>query len=95
MPATEFERDVSATLDELAAWIAKAYPDAERRGAGDHLIADRGAVLELVATPGPERRIALLRLPTLRIRYRFTAGGAEACAALLHRLDLFMHRGGG
>ncbi|MCB1928438.1 MAG: hypothetical protein KDH17_10425 [Rhodocyclaceae bacterium] len=95
MPATEFERDVSATLDELAAWISKAYPDAERRGVGDHLITRRGAVLELVATPGPERRIALLRLPTLRIRYRFTAGDAEDRAALLSRLDLFMHRGGG
>ncbi|MCB1915820.1 MAG: hypothetical protein KDG52_08900 [Rhodocyclaceae bacterium] len=95
MPGTEFERDVSATLDELAAWIAKAYPEAEQRGAGDYRITHRDAVLELLATPGPERKIALLRLPTLGIRYRFTAGAADDRAALLERLDLYMHRGGG
>jgi len=93
--ATPFQRDVSATLDELANWVVAAYPDAHRDGAGTYHIESGDAALTLSATPGPERRIALLRLPTLRIEYRFTRGSAEGRAALLRRLDLYMHRGGG
>ncbi|MCB1906534.1 MAG: hypothetical protein KDH15_04125 [Rhodocyclaceae bacterium] len=95
MPAVEFERDVSATLEELAAWIGKAYPEAERLDTGHFRIEDGIAVLELVATPGPVRQIALLRLPTLKLHYRFANGDSKARSALLGRLDLYMHRGGG
>jgi hypothetical protein len=45
--------------------------------------------------PGAERRIALVRLPTLIVTYRFTAGSRAAREALLTRLDRAMHRGGG
>ncbi|MCB1888364.1 MAG: hypothetical protein KDH20_12220 [Rhodocyclaceae bacterium] len=95
MPAEEFSRDVSATLDELAKWVAAAYPDAERVGSGGYRIVTPEATLVLTASPGPERRIALLRLPTLSLRYHFTSGDEAARGRLLHRLDLFMHRGGG
>ncbi len=95
MCEARFERDVSATQVELAAWIAKAYPAAVRLGEGRYLIETPTAALRLEALAGPERRIALLRLPTLHIRYEFIRGEAEQRAALLHRLDLFMHRGGG
>lgn len=95
MSAEHFQRDVSATLDELANWVAAAYPDARRDGAGTYHVESADATLILMATPGPERRIALLRLPTLRIDYRFTRGSEAARAALLRRLDLYMHRGGG
>lgn len=90
-----FSRDVSATIPELEKWIAAAYPSAERIHETSFRIDDGAARLELVATPGPPRRIALLVLPTLRLDYRFLDGDAAARKALLHRLDLFMHRGGG
>lgn len=95
MAEKRFCRDVTATLGELENWIAAAYPEAQRPGPGHYLIDTPQAALSLLATPGPERRIALLRLPTLRIDYRFTRGDDAARTALLHRLDLFMHRGGG
>ena len=95
MTAARFERDISATLAELHNWILAAYPQARVSGAGRYLIETAAATLELAATPGPERRIALLRLPTLRLDYRFTRGDTGEHAALLKRLDLFMHRGGG
>jgi hypothetical protein len=36
-----------------------------------------------------------VRLPTLIVTYRFTAGSRAAQEALLTRLDRAMHRGGG
>ncbi len=75
--------------------MVAAYPDAERSGPGTYRIETPAAALTLTATPGPERRIALLCLPTLTVNYRFTRGDDAARAHLLQRLDLFMHRGGG
>ena len=91
----QFERDVSATLDELSKWISAAYPDAVRDGPGSYRIETPDAILCLEATPGAPRRIALLTLPTLLMRYQFTHGDDDARSRLLERLDLFMHRGGG
>lgn len=89
-------RDVSATLGELDHWIKAAYPAASRGGSdATYLIETAEAALELSATPGPLRRIALLALPTLRLEYRFRRGDRDARAELLGRLDMFMHRGGG
>jgi hypothetical protein len=45
--------------------------------------------------PGPDRVIALLRLPTLTARIRFCAGDPAARERLLKRMDLAMQRGGG
>jgi hypothetical protein len=47
------------------------------------------------AGAGPERRIAAIRLPTLRVADRFIGGSDADRHALLARLDRAMHRGGG
>ena len=51
--------------------------------------------MQLEITPGPERVIALLRLPTLRLRIQFTVGDEETNRQMLERFDLAMRRGGG
>lgn len=90
-----FRRDVSATPDELRRWVFAAYPESSYRPPGSYLIESGTAALELTATVGPPRRIALLSLPTLCIDYRFLHGSEAARHQLLQRLDQFMHRGGG
>ncbi|MGE5339330.1 MAG: hypothetical protein ACM3PU_15990 [Gemmatimonadota bacterium] len=88
-------RDVTSTLAEFDASLRTAAAGFIS-GAAPHYLVDTGVVrLEIDVETGPERRIALLRLPTLRVTYRFQSGSREAQQSLLQRLDRAMHRGGG
>jgi hypothetical protein len=69
-------------------------PATERASAGKPSLAPAGS-MQLEMTPGPERVIALLRLPTLRLRIQFTAGDEATNRQMLARFDLAMRRGGG
>jgi hypothetical protein len=51
--------------------------------------------MEIAIAPLPPRVIALLRLPRLEVRIRFTAGTTEQQQAMLARMDRAMQRGGG
>jgi len=53
------------------------------------------AAMDIQMTPGPDRVIALMRLPTMKVRLCFTAGNDEECKAMLKRLDIYTQRGGG
>jgi hypothetical protein len=89
------ERDVTSTVAEFDAALRSAAAGCIH-GEAPHYRIDAGTVrLEIDALVGPERRIALLRLPTLRVTYRFLSGSGEEQRALLARLDRAMHRGGG
>ena len=87
-------RDVTSTLKEFDASLRLAADCVEGR-APTYLIRDGEVRLQIDVVPGAERRIALVRLPTLIVTYRFTAGSRSAREALLARLDRAMHRGGG
>lgn len=89
-----FERDISSTVAEFDASLRAAAGSVEG-SAPRYRVADGAVVLEIDVATGPERRIALIRLPTLRVTYRFVAGAAQAQRDLLARLDRAMHRGGG
>jgi len=89
------ERDVTSTIAEFDASLRKAAAGCID-GVAPHYRIDTGAVrVEIDALVGPERRIALLRLPTLLVTFRFLSGSSEAQRALLAQLDRAMHRGGG
>ncbi len=51
--------------------------------------------MEISLVEGPPRTIANLRLPTLHVTLRFTAGSTAAQQEMLVRMDRAMHRGGG
>jgi hypothetical protein len=43
----------------------------------------------------PARHIALVRIPRLRVEFRFDAVGEDARQRFMRYFDLYMHRGGG
>lgn len=89
------ERELSATPAEFAHGLRLAFGEAVRGGPLHFQVHYKQAALDIDLTPGPERRIASLCLPTLHARLRFTAGDAAAQTRLLARMDLAMQRGGG
>ncbi len=50
---------------------------------------------EFVLTPLPERRIALLALPVMRVELRLRGFAPEECADFERQFDLCFRRGGG
>lgn len=89
------EREVSATPAEFVRGLRDAFPEDLTGGGQRFRIARDGAVLDIVVTPGPDRVIAGLRLPTVQVCIRLDGPGLAARARLLRRLDLATHRGGG
>ncbi|SDJ65768.1 hypothetical protein [Aliiruegeria lutimaris] len=89
------EREVSSTLAEYAHGLRLSFPEGVSGGPTDFVVTDDRARLEIQLEPGPDRVIALMRLPTLTARLRFTGGTQEERKALLKRMDLAMRRGGG
>jgi hypothetical protein len=91
-----FEREMGCTADELRSWLPGACGGraiAWRAQAAEVAI-DGGRALIEWASLEP-RRIALISLPRLRVR--FTAQGlqAEAWQRFMRRFDLYTQRGGG
>lgn len=91
----ELEREVSASAAEFAHGLRNAFPDGLSGGPLEFRVRHGAAAMEIRLAPGPDRVIALLRLPTLVARIRFTDGDAEACRRMLQHMDLAMQRGGG
>ena len=86
---------MSALPADIARGLAVAFPGAVEGGPNRFVVTRPDAAMELELIPGPDRTIALLRLPTLTLRIRFTAGVAAARAEMIRRFDLAMRRGGG
>ena len=89
------EREVSASPADFARGLHTAFPRGVEGGPLDFRVERDGVRLEIALRPGPDRVIALLRLPTIQVRIRCLGGDAEARARLLAYLDLATHRGGG
>jgi hypothetical protein len=91
----ELVRDVTGTLEEFDASLRQVPVGRLDGEAPSYAITDGDVQLRIHVVRGPDRRIALLRLPTLTVTFRFDAGSAAARSSLLARLDRGMHRGGG
>lgn len=88
-------RDVSATPEEYAHGLRNAFPRGLSGGPLEFRVEAGDVCMAISLSPGPDRVIALLRLPTLTARIRFLSGDAEARERLLRHMDLAMQRGGG
>jgi hypothetical protein len=94
------ERDMSATMAEFGRGLGMAFPGAGIPGrlpeeARLFTLPLDGGRCEISAEPGPVRKIALLQLPTLRVRIKFLGGNQVQRSAFLTHMDLVMRRGGG
>jgi len=90
------EREMGCTLEELTRWLPGAVgPAVATPVAGGWRIAVPGGEVRLEVEPRPPRRIALISLPVLHVRFRFLGLGSEAREAFLARFDAWTRRGGG
>lgn len=88
-------RDMATTEREFRNGLVFAFPEGVTERDGAFHVAYAGAAMEITLAPLPPRVIALLRLPRLDVRIRFTAGTPEQRSAMLTRMDRAMQRGGG
>jgi hypothetical protein len=92
----EFEREMGCTAGELRGWLPGASRGAEidwsERAAC--LPLDGGTVTIDWAELTP-RRIALVTLPRLAVRFRAQGVDAAAWHAFMRHFDLYTQRGGG
>jgi hypothetical protein len=87
---------MSATPLDVARGLAAAFPGAVSGGPLAFEVGGAdGVTMTVEMTPGPDRVIALLRLPTLKARIQLRGGDAQTRAAMLKRFDLATRRGGG
>lgn len=97
-PAFSFEREMGFTVADLRACLPGAC------GGRPIEWGDASARLGLGPGPGqvtiswfplPPRRIALLSIPRLRVRFEACDVEAEAWRSFMRHFDVYMQRGGG
>jgi hypothetical protein len=94
--AVVLEREMGCTREDLLRWLPAASGHAPARQEGDELVlAVAGGEVRVCAEVRPPRRIALVELPVLAVRFRFEGLDAAARDAFLARFDLYTRRGGG
>jgi hypothetical protein len=90
------EREMGCTREELARWLPGATRHAPVRPDGDELVfaVGRGQV-RLRAVERPPRRIALIEVPVLAVRFAFVGVGEADRREFLEWFDAYTRRGGG
>jgi hypothetical protein len=91
-----FEREMGCTADELQAWLpgASGGRAIAWREAGASVTLDAGVVSIDWRALEP-RRIALITLPRLRVRFAATGVDESAWQRFMRHFDLHTQRGGG
>ena len=95
--AEAFEREHGCTEAEWLVWLPEAVHghavvlDAPGRAC----IAIRTGTLQIDWHELPPRRIALLHLPRMQMRYEFRGVGPVERQRFMKRFDLYLQRGGG
>jgi hypothetical protein len=92
-----FERDMGCTAAELRAWLPGACGHAPLQWDGDQAVSMQaaGGQVRIDWQPLPPRRIALLALPRMNIRFEAMGVDDAAWQAFMRRFDLHTQRGGG
>jgi hypothetical protein len=95
IPPETIEREIWTTPEEFRHGLELAFPGHVTARDGLLYVDDGRAVMEIELTELTPQRIALLRLPRMKVSLRGTASSTSAWIAMLARMDLAMHRGGG
>lgn len=95
-PDAGFARDMACTEAEWLAWLPGAVGSCPwTLQAGQAEVRIGAGRLTLDWQPQPDRVIGSLRLPRLRVNFRFDGVPDDARHAFMTRFDLYMQRGGG
>lgn len=90
------DREMGCTRSEFMRWLAGATRHAPARIEGDEVsLAVGGGRVEISLRQKAPRRIALLSLPVLGVRFRFVGLEEAAREAFLAHFDAYTRRGGG
>ncbi|WP_302174395.1 hypothetical protein [uncultured Hydrogenophaga sp.] len=91
-----FQRDMGCTEAEWLGWLPAAIGECAWRRDGSSVQVDiPPGHLHLQWAPQPPRVIALMRMPVLRVSFRFEGLDPAQRYAFMKRFDLYMQRGGG
>lgn len=94
--AEEFQRDMGCTEAEWLGWLPVAVGDCPWQRDGDAALVTIGrGSLRLQWQVLPPRVMALIRLPVLRMHFRFQGLSASERYTFMRRFDLCTQRGGG
>jgi hypothetical protein len=94
--AAAFEREMGCTEAEWLMWLPGAVAARPLQlGAGVAQVAIGAGTLRLSWQSLPERRIALMRLPRLAVRFAFDAVDDAVRQGFMRYFDLYTRRGGG
>jgi hypothetical protein len=95
----QFDREMGCTVAEWLMWLPAALGDAVWQRQGDAVHASFSAVpgagFQLNWQVGEPRRIALISMPRLHVRFAFTGMDDAQRYTFMKRFDLYMQRGGG
>lgn len=95
----QFDREMGCTVPEWLMWLPAAMGDAAWARQGDAVQASfsavPGASLRIDWRVGEPRRIALISMPRLHVRFAFTGMDETQRYTFMKRFDLYMQRGGG
>jgi len=90
------EREMGCTREEFLRWLPAATANAPLRAEGEELVLSVGeGEVRIHLAERPLRRIALVALPVLAVRFRFSGLDEAARRDFLDRFDRYTQRGGG
>ena len=92
----QFSRQMGMTHEEFMRTLPAAVsPLSVHAHPGGVVLRHPAGEIRIDLQPGPERRIAALRLPVLLVSFRFSGLDRAQRATFMERFDLAFHRGGG
>lgn len=90
------EREMGCTRAEFMRWLPGATRHAPTRVEGDGLtLSVAGGEVRISLRERPPRRLSLLSLPVLAVRFRFVGVAEAARVDFLAHFDAYTRRGGG
>ena len=96
MASAEFEREQGCTEAEWLRWLPEAvHGHALTVAPGTATVQVATGLLRLAWQVLPPRRIALITLPRLQVRYAFEGVAEADRQQFMKRFDLHIQRGGG
>ncbi len=96
----EVTREMGCSVDDLVRWLPLAmsnlYAQTSLYIDGIELLHSESPLIEIVGIVRPPRKIALLSIPVLSLRFIFTKNlDSRECERIMECFDLYTRRGGG